>query len=105
MMTLKSIPSLNTGTIEGAMKHFPQLLILDLSVEDVDVTHFITDALEKKPEMIIAVNDKAYVHSSLKAVCWAKLKAKFDLQWFQKTLVSVSFHSSGVPMLRTMRRL
>ena len=99
---LKSISSLSDGIIADAVKHFPQLRILDLAVSKVDLTHFITDALEKKPDLLIVVNKKIYVHSSLKAVSWAQLTAEFDLQWLYEKLVVVSFHAPGVPMLKTM---
>ena len=104
MLTLKTVPSLNCGVIEDALAFFPRLCILDLAEKNVGRTLSITDALLKKPELVIRVNGKIYVRSTLKAVSWARLKARFDMWWWwcSKCLVAVSFHASGVPMLETV---
>ena len=102
MLALKSIPSLNSGVIESVLTVFPHLRFLDLAADLVPETRPITNALEKKPEMVVAVNDCIYFRSTLKAVTWFQLRDKFNMtEKCFKSFISVSHHASGVSLLST----
>ena len=102
MLALKSIPSLSNGVIESVLAVFPQLSFLDVAADIVPETGPITHALEKKPVMVVAVNDCIYFRSTLKAVTWFQLRDKFKMTEKRlKSFISVSHHASGVSLLST----